>query len=445
MGLAARSPFDRDIARLAIPAVGALAAEPLYVLTDTAIVGRIGTAQLGGLAVAATVVVTGYSLFIFLAYGTTATVARLVGAGEVRRAAHQGVQALWLAAGIGTVLAIVGFVLAPPAVRLMGAGPEVAPFALTYLRISMLGVPSLMFVLAGTGYLRGLQNTRTPLVIAVTSVAANLAVELVLVFGLDTGIAGSAWSTVIAQSGAAVAYLAVTGRHVRSAGVGLRPEPAALRNLARISRDLFIRTAALRASLTVATAVAARIGVVELAAHQVAFEIWSFLALLLDAIAIAGQAMVGRLLGAGDRAGARAVSRRMVEWGVATGVLFAGLMVSLSRVLPAIFTDDAEVARIASFLLLWVAVLQPLNAVVFVLDGVLIGAGDLRYLARAMTVAAVCFVPAALAVNVIDLGIGWLWAAIALLMAARLVALGARWNRGKWAVVGASSTRGGVT
>jgi len=323
----------------------------------------------------------------------------------------------------------------------MGAGPEVAPFALTYLRISMVGVPSLMVVLAGTGYLRGLQDTRTPLVVAVTSAVANLVIELVLVFGLDSGIAGSAWSTVIAQTGAAVAYLTIVARHVRAAGAGVRPDSGALRSLAAVSRELFVRTVALRGALTMATALAARIGVVELGAHQVAFEIWSFLALVLDAIAIAGQAMVGRLLGAGDDLSARAASRRMVEWGIAVGLVFAVAVAAASGVLPALFTNDAEVARLASFLLLLVAVLQPVNAVVFVLDGVLIGAGDLRYLAWAMVGAAGVFVAAGLAVNLLGLGIGWLWAAIALLMAARLVALCARWRHGGWAVVGGRPPR----
>ncbi|MEX2658921.1 MAG: MATE family efflux transporter, partial [Acidimicrobiales bacterium] len=404
------------------------AAEPLYILTDTAIVGRLGTPQLGGLAVAATLVLTGYSVFIFLAYGTTGTVARLLGAGQPARAAAQGVQALWLAGAIGVVLAGVGLALAEPAVGLMGAGPEVAPFALTYLRISMAGVPSLMLVLAGTGYLRGLQDTRTPLAVAIGSAVANLVIELVLVFGLDLGIAGSAWSTVLAQSGAAAVYVTIVARHVRAAGVSVRPDRAALGTLATVSRDLFVRTAALRASLLVATAVAARTGVVDLGAHQVAFEMWSFLALVLDAIAIAGQAMVGRLLGADDAAGARAASRRMVEWGIAAGLVFAVVVAALSGVLPQLFTRDEEVIRLTSFLLLWVAVLQPVNAIVFVLDGVLIGAGDLRYLAWAMTVAAVAFVPVAVAVRLLDLGIGWLWAAIALLMLVRLVTLGVRWH-----------------
>lgn len=450
MGIALRSPFDRDIARLAVPAAGALAAEPLYILTDTAIVGRLGTSQLGGLAVASTIVLTGYSVFVFLAYGTTGTVARLLGAGDRDRAAHQGVQALWLAAAIGSALALAGLASARPAVLAMGAGPEVAPHALVYLRISMLGVPSLMLVLAGTGYLRGLQDTRTPLVVAVASAVANLVVEVMLVFGLHTGIAGSAWSTVIAQTGAAVTYVALVGRHVRAAGVAVRPDRAALGALATVSRDLFVRTAALRGSLTVATAVAARIGVVDLGAHQVAFEIWSFLALLLDAVAIAAQAMVGRLLGAGDRAGARAASRRMVQWGLAAGLSFAGLVAASSGALPGLFSNDTAVTRLASFLLLWVALLQPVNAVVFVLDGVLIGAGDLRYLAGAMVVAALAFVPAALAVHLLGLGIGWLWGAIGLLMVTRLVALGVRWGQGGWAVPGAEvrsarrTGRGGI-
>lgn len=441
MAVSLRSPFDRDIARLALPAVGALAAEPLYVLTDTAIVGRLGTPQLGGLAVAATLVLTGYSVFIFLAYGTTGAVARLLGAGQVDRAAAQGVQALWLAGGIGVVVGALGLAFAEPAVSLVGAGPDVAGYALTYLRISMAGVPSLLLVLAGTGYLRGLQDTRTPLVVAVVSAVGNLVVELVLVFGLDLGIAGSAWSTVLAQTGAAAVYVTIVARHVRAAAVPVRPDLVALRALATVSRDLFVRTAALRASLLVATAVATRTGVVDLGAHQVAFELWSFLALVLDAIAIAGQAMVGRLLGAGDGGQARAASRRMVEWGVAAGLALGLVVLALAQVLPRLFTDDEQVVRLAGFLLLWVAVLQPVNAVVFVLDGVLIGAGDLRFLAWAMTLAAIAFVPVAVAVRLLDLGIGWLWAAITLLMVVRLVTLGARWRSGAWAVVGAERGR----
>jgi putative MATE family efflux protein len=407
------------------------------VLADTAVVGRLGTPQLGGLAVASTILLTGYAMFIFLAYGTTAAVARLMGAGDGRRAAHQAVQGMWLALGLGVVVALVTYVLAPQLIGLMGAGDEVRPHALTYLRISLLGVPALLVTLAGTGYFRGLQDTRTPLLVAVVSVTANLVIELVLIFGLGFGIGASAAATVVAQLGAATAYVVWVGRDVRRRGVGIRPEAAAIRRAATVGRDLFVRTAALRVALTLATAVAARMGTVELAAHQIAFELWSFLALVLDSLAIAGQAMIGRLLGAGRVEEARAVGRRMVGWGVVAGVLF-GLAVGGGRhVLPGIFTGDGEVVAVTAFVLVFVAVLQPLNGVVFVLDGVLIGAGDMRFLAVAMVGAAAVFVPAAAAVLVLGLGIGWLWAAIGLLMTARLVALGARFAGDAWMVTGA--------
>ncbi|MGH9110980.1 MAG: MATE family efflux transporter, partial [Acidimicrobiales bacterium] len=214
--------------------------------------------------------------------------------------------------------------------------------------------------------------------------------------------------------------------------------PARLASLARVGRDLLIRTAALRAALVVATAVATRLGDTDVAAHQVAFELWSFLALGLDAIAIAGQAIVGRALGAGDSEVARAAGRRMIEWGIAGGMIVGIVVAALSRVLPHVFTSDADVVALASFLLLWVAALQPVNAVAFVLDGVLIGAGDMRFLAWAMVGAAGLFVPAALAVAVLDLGIGWLWASVGLLMTTRALTLGARFAGGRWAVVGAT-------
>lgn len=429
--------------RLAVPALGALVAEPLYVLTDTAVVGRLGTPQLGGLAVAGTLLLTGHALFVFLAYGTTASVARLLGAGDRRAAAHEGVQGLWLAACIGVALAAAAAVAAPVLVDVMGAAGEVRTNALVYLRISLLGVPALLLAQAGTGYLRGLQDTRTPLVVTVASVTANLVLELVLVYGFDLGIGASAFSSVVAQTGAAAVYLRVVHRDVRLLGVGVRPDPPVVRRLARVGRDLFLRTAALRLSLTLATAIAARTGVVALGAHQIAFELWSICALALDALAIAGQAITGRLLGAGDVAGARAAARRMLGWGVASGVVLGGVLVLLRPVLPGLFTDDAAVVALCASLLWVVAALQPLNAVVFVLDGVLIGAGDMRFLARAMAWAAVVFVPAALAVAWLGLGVHALWGALGLLMAARAVGLLVRTAGSAWLVAGPTAARAG--
>jgi putative MATE family efflux protein len=435
--VALRSPHDREIVRLAVPAFGALITEPLYVLADTAVVGHIGTDQLAGLAVATSVLLTLYSVFIFLAYGTTAAVSRLLGAGDEREAAHQAVQGIWLAVGLGTALAVAGWPLAGPLVRALADDPAVAQEAAIYLRLSLPGLPALLLVLAGTGYLRGLQDTRTPLFVAAGTAVANLVLELVLVYGLDRGLGASALATVIAQVGGAAVYLRRVRRAAGAHGVGLRPDPAAMRALARVGRDLLLRTAALRASLVVATAVATRLGTGELAAHQVAFEVWSFLALALDAVAIAGQALVGRVLGAGDGDGARAAGRRMIEWGVALGVAFGLVLVAVRVPLASVFTDDPDVTALVGFLLLVTAAMQPVNAVAYVLDGVLIGAGDARFLAGAMAVAAAVFVPAALAVGALGLGIGWLWAALGLLMATRAATLLARFAGDRWVVVGA--------
>ncbi len=432
---ALRSPWDRDVVRLAVPALGALVAEPLYVLADTAVVGHLGTAQLGGLAVASSVLLTGYAVFVFLAYTTTASVARLHGAGQEHEAARQGVQGCWLALLVALALVVVGYAAAGSAVSALGATAS-APYALTYLRISLLGVPAMLLVYAGTGYLRGLQDTRTPLVVAVTTATGNLALELVLIPGLGYGVGASAATTVLAQWAGAAAYLLRVGRDARRRGVPLAPDPAAIRALAVVGGDLLVRTLALRLALLLATAVATRLGPVALAAHAIAFEVWNALALVLDALAIAGQALVGRLLGAGDAAAARALARRLVELGLAVGVGVGTGVAALSGVLPALFTADPPVDRTTGFLLLVVAAAQPLNALVFVLDGVLIGAGDARYLAWSMAVAAALFAAVAVCVPLLGLGVGALWGALLVLMAARGVALSARVRGTQWARVG---------
>ena len=431
-------PYDREIVRLAVPAFGALVAEPLYILADTAVVGHLGTDQLGGLAVASSVLLTLYAMFIFLAYGTTAAVSRLLGAGDEREAAHQAVQSLWLALFIGLGLMVVGYVTSGPVVDALGAEGAVRTNALVFLQVSLLGIPAMLVVLAGTGYLRGLQDTTTPLVLAIGTAVLNLVLELVLIYGFDFGIGASALSTVVAQVVAATVYVRRVAGAARHLGADLAPHPASLRRLVVVARDLLIRTAALRAALMTATAVATRIGTVDLAAHQIAFELWTFLAFVLDAVAIAGQAIVGRALGAGNGEDARRAGRRMIEWGVGLGCSLGLLLLLLRPLLPHLFTDDEQVIALAQFLLVWVAILQPLNAIAFVLDGVLIGAGDMRFLAWAMLGAAVVFVPAALVVNALDLGIGYLWASIALLMATRAATLLWRFTGGAWVVLGAT-------
>jgi putative MATE family efflux protein len=302
----------------------------------------------------------------------------------------------------------------------------------------MFGVPALLVTLAGTGYLRGRQDTFTPLAVALGSNVVNLALELVLINGFGFGIGASALGTVLAQTGAAAIYVGRVVRAVRRLDVSIRPDSRAIGLLGRAGGALLLRTAALRGSLTAATAIATRIGPVEVAAHAIAYELWNFLALALDAIAIAGQAIIGKELGAGDADEARAMGRRMLWLGFLAGAVLGVVVLALHTVLPHVFSNDPRVLALASFLLWHVAVLQPVNGVVFVLDGILIGAGDLRYMARAMVGAAAVFAAGGACVLVLGLGVGWLWAAIGLFMVARLVGLGTRFRTGHWAVTGAT-------
>lgn len=432
-----RSPYDRDILRLALPAFGALVAEPLYRLTDTAVVGHLGTTELAGMTLATAVLATGYAVFIFLAYGTTQAVARLIGAGEHERAAHQAVQSLWLSVVLGVGLAALLFVTAEPLIALLGGEGAVAENARVYLQVSVLGLPVTFVILAGTGYLRGLQDTRTPLYVAIGTATLNLVLEVWWIFGLDFGIGASALSTCVAEAVAAAIYVTMIRRATREHRTSWRPDRRAIAGLGRAGVALFFRTAALRGAFVLATAVAARIGTPELAAHQIAFEVMFLLALSLDAIAIAGQAMTGRFLGAEDPDAARAAGRRMIEWSILAGIVVGLVLAAVSQVLPDLFTDDPEVIALAGFLLLVVAAMQPLNGLVFALDGILIGAGDLAFLAWAMVGAFITYLPAIVAVLVLGLGIGWVWAAIALLFVARAAVLSVRFAGDGWLRLGA--------
>jgi MATE family, multidrug efflux pump len=427
---------DREILRLAVPALGALIAEPLYILADTAVVGRIGTPQLGGLALASSLLLIGHAVFIFLAYGTTSTVARLLGAGENRRAAHQAVQSLWLAAFVGLGLLLVGLVVGPSLISLMGGEGEVARNAEVYFRISLFGVPAMLIGLAGVGYLRGLQDTGRPFRVALGTALLNLVLELVLVYGFGQGIGASALTTVIAQWVAAAVFVMWIRTAVSEHHVTMRPDAALIRSLAGAGFDLFLRTIALRGGLTVTLAVAARIGNDDLAAHQIAFEVWNLLALALDSIAIAAQAMIGRELGAGNARRARALGRRMTQWGVTAGVVLGLVVLAGSPFLPSIFSEDDAVRGLATFLLILAASAQPIGGIVFALDGVLIGAGDLRYLAWAMWIAAGVLVSGGLLVLATGAGIGWLWVTLHVWILTRAAMLLARFRGDAWLVTG---------
>lgn len=430
---------DREILRLAVPAFFALVAEPLFILADAAIVGHLGTPELAGLGIAGAVLGTLVNLCVFLAYATTASVARLLGAGDRRGAIRQGVDGVWLAAIIGVGLLAVGAAAAPWIVDLFDASATAAPHATTYLRISSLGIPAMLIVLAATGVLRGLQDTRTPLVVAVAGFGANLVLNIALVYGADLGIAGSAWGTVIAQWAMAAAYLVVVVRGARAHEARLTPDFAGIKASASAGAPLFVRTVSLRAILLIGAVAATRMGDTEIASHQVAWQIWTFLAFALDALAIAAQAIVGRALGAGDVAGARSATRRMLAWSVWTGVAFGVVIIAARPLYIPLFTGDPAVRDLLGLVLIAAAVLQPLAGPVFVLDGVLIGAGDGRFLALMMPAVLVVF--AATVAVVLGLGGGlvalWWWG-VGSFMVARLVLLARRARGDAWLVTGAT-------
>jgi putative MATE family efflux protein len=427
-----RSRYDREILRLALPALGALAAEPAYLLADTAIVGHLGTPQLGALALSATVLAGAVSLSIFLTYGTTARVARLHGAGQDADAAAVAAQALWFALALGGLIVIAVELAAPGLATVLGGGGQVARLAARYMRIGVLGVPMALIALAAQGWMRGTGDLRTPLVIVVAANVANVVLEVVLVYGLGTGLDGSALGTVIAQAGMGGAFAVLL---LRAPAASRRPDLSGIRSLASIGAQLFVRSASLYACFALATAIAARIGTPSLGAHQIAFQLFGFLALVLDAIAIAGQVIVGRALGAGDAETAIAAARRMLEWSVAGGLLLGGILFALVGVLPRAFTSDPAVLDRARALWPLFCLLWPVASVVFALDGILIGAGDARFLAGAMVLALAVFLPIVLAASTI----GVVWVALDVLMVVRLLTLGARFARGRWALVGATT------
>ena len=428
-----RSAYDREILRLAVPALGALAAEPLYILVDTAIVGHLGRSQLAALGAAATALSV-LAMFNFLQYGTTAQVARATGAGEDRTARRLGAQALWLSLAIGLALAIAVAALAEPIVDLVGVEAQTADYAVTYLRIVAIGIPSFFLALGGQGYLRGISELTSPLVVIVLANLLNVVLEVLFVYGFDWGIEGSAWGTAIAQTCMGIAFIWLVARRV--GGEDLAPVVALARRLLSVGKFLFARTAALISAFLLAGAVVARFGDAELGAYQISFQLWIFLALVLDAIAIAGQIIVGRELGASRPERAYDASVRMIALAVAVGGLFAIALLALSDVLPRLFTSDPEV--LAQCALLWpiFALMQPLNGAVFALDGILIGASDGPYIAASMVGAFGACAAVLAAAWTGDWGVRGVWAALGVLILVRLGTLGARFVRRRWLVTG---------
>jgi len=436
-----RDPLNRDILRLAVPALGALIAEPMFLIVDAALVGHLGVVPLAGLGIAGAVLQTIVGLMVFLAYATTPTVARRFGAGEMASAVRAGIDGLWLALGLGAVLALVGSLATPTIVGLFGASAEVSEQAEIYLGISMWGLPAMLIVFAATGLLRGMQDTVTPLWIAGLGFAANALLNWLFIYGFGWGIAGSAAGTVVAQWGMVGAYALVVRRLARRHAASVLPHREGVRGSARSGGWLFLRTVSLRAALLATVAVATMLGTDELAGWQIAFTIFSTAAFALDALAIAAQALIGKHLGAGDERGVRRVLQRTLAWGACFGVIVGALVAAGSGAIGLVFTGDPAVAALVQPALLVLAVAQPICGVVFVLDGVLMGAGDVRYLAIAGGLNLVPFVPALVFVAALHpvgaAGLAWLAATFfGVYMLARLATLGWRVRRPEWVSAG---------
>lgn len=431
----------REILRLAVPAFGALVAEPLFLLADSAIVGHLGVAQLAGVGLASAVLHTVVGLMVFLAYSTTPAVARAIGDGQLGKALAAGRDGVWLALMLGTLLAGAGFVMTEPLVGLLGAQGQVQAFAVDYLRWSMPGLVAMLLIFAGTGVLRGLQDTRTPLVVATAGFTLNIVLNLWLVYGLGWSVTGSAVGTSLAQWAMAAVYLMMVQRIARRHGVSLLPSWRGIRGMARVGSWLMLRTLSLRAAILATVLVVTAQGTVNLAAHQLAMTIFSFLAFALDALAIAAQALIGKELGASNPARARLLTATMTRWGAGFGVVTGVLLALAAPWVGALFTSDPEVQTVLAIALWVMAAGQPIAGYVFVLDGVLIGAGDARYLALAglanLGVYAPLLATVAFAGVAGSAGLAWLWAAFALgYMAARAVTLGVRARSDRWMVLG---------
>lgn len=422
--------LDAEIRGLALPALVALAADPLVSMVDTVFVGRLGTVPLAALGVNAAIFSMAFVAFNFLASGTTPRIARAVGRGDREGAGRLAVEALLLAAVIGVVVLVGLQVLAGALAGVMGATGELREPTLAYLRIRALAGPAVLLITAGHGIFRGFHDTRTPLVVALGLNAVNLVLDPLLIFGLGWGIRGAAWATVAAQWTGALWFLVLLlGRERERMGIRLLlPRAGELLAFLKIGGELATRALTLIGTLTLSTAVATRVGTTAVAAHQVALQLWLFLALVVDALAVAGQAMVARYRGLGDRGAARSAGNRLLRWGVGLGFALSGIFLVLSPVLPRVFTTDPETLAAVRSTLPFIIWIQPLNALVFVWDGIFMGAEDFRFLAGQMILSALAGVAVLLLVLPLGWGLSGVWWGIWTLMGVRALTLAVRYR-----------------
>lgn len=433
--------ISRQILALAVPALGALIAEPLFLIADSAIVGHLGVGELAGAALGTTVLQTAVGLMIFLAYATTPAVARALGAGQPGRAMAAGRDGMWFAIVLGAVLTVLGFFTAGPLVAAMGGEGETARFAVDYIHYSLPGLTAMLLVLAATGVLRGMQDTKTPLVVATAGFGLNILLNFSLVYGLDMSVAGAALGTSIAQWAMAAVYLWMILPRIVKEKVSLAPSWSGFISTGQVGSWLMLRNLTMRAALLLTVMVATNAGEQTLAAHQLVFTIFSFLAFALDALAIAAQAMIGKELGQGDAQQVRKLTAIMSRWGIYFGIATGVFLIATSWVFPMIFTTDAGIQHLTTMGLWILALSQPLCGLVFVLDGVLIGAGDAKYLGLVGVLNLAVYAPMLWAVQHFAQdpasALIWIWVAFAIgYMASRGITLYVRSRSTAWMRLG---------
>ncbi|NLC98330.1 MAG: MATE family efflux transporter [Actinomycetales bacterium] len=434
-----RTGFNRTILAIAVPAFAALISEPLMLAADTAIVGRLGRAELAALGASSTVLSGLIGLCIFLAYGSTALVSRQQGAGKPSAAMSSAMGAIWLAAGLGTALAGLVYLVSGPVAGIFSSSDLVHELAQSYLKVAALSIPAALIVMATTGALRGVLDLRTPLIVMISANVVNVGATLALVFTFNLGLPGAAWGLVLAQWSAAFWLLGVVARRAAHVGITTWPNLRAVLAAAIDGFALIIRTATLRAVFLIATWLASNLGDASLAAHQIAMTVVMVTAFALDAIAIAGQTLTGHALGAGEFTRTRTITARLITWGWASGLLLGGIIGFGSIAIPSIFSSDPAIQSQATPALIVIAIAMPISGVVYVLDGVLIGAGDGRFLAWAGVFTLVAYIPLALLVSVTGAGFVSIWIAYAAFMLARFVTLWLRQRTDDWLVLGAHS------
>ncbi len=422
----------RTILSLALPALGVLAAPPLYLLLDTAVVGRLGAIELAALAAGATIFAMVTTQLTFLAYGTTARASRAFGQGHPEKAVQEGVQATWVAIGVGLLLFAIAGVFATQLTQLLSPDPQVYQAAATWLHIAAFGIPLTLIAQAGNGWLRGVQNTRKPLLFVLCGLGPAALVIIPVVAWL--GLPGSAVAIIFGESITAALFLRELIKRARRDQVSLRPRMDLIKKQLVLGRDLIARSVAFQVAFLSAAAVAGRIGAYELGAHQVLLQLWNLLTLVMDSLAIAAQTLVGAALGYGSIAVARWTAKKVVAWTVGISAVLAAIFAAGVHFIPRMFTEEVGTINAMQSGPWWVLVAMiPIGGVVFSLDGVLLGAGDAAYL-RNITIAAVVFgfLPLIWLTHLNGWPLTGVWLGLLAFLVLRLVFVVLRYRGSKW-------------